>query len=151
MVLGQERAMPIPEFRPDGYLPEGLHRATEEEVAARFGQTTARRRALMTRVAEWLVLARAVGARRLLLDGSFVTTKPEPGDVDAVCWLPDDFEDQYHAGKLEATRLYEMLTTRSPEEIFGVFRRERWEEWVAFFSQTREPDGRRKGLVELTL
>ena len=31
--------MPIPAFRPDGYLPEGLHQATEEEVAARFGQT----------------------------------------------------------------------------------------------------------------
>jgi hypothetical protein len=143
--------MPIPEFRPDGYLPKGMHRATEAEVAARFGQTTARRRVLVTRVAEWLVLARAVGARRFLLDGSFVTAKPEPGDVDAVCWLPDDFEDQYHAGKLETTLLYEMFATRYPEEIFGAFSREEWEEWIAFFSQTREPDGRRKGLVELSL
>jgi hypothetical protein len=38
-----------------------------------------------------------------------------------------------------------------PEEIFGVLSPERWEAWVQFFSQTREPDGRRKGLVELTL
>lgn len=40
---------------------------------------------------------------------------------------------------------------RYPEEIFGAFSREEWEEWIAFFSQTREPDGRRKGLVELSL
>jgi hypothetical protein len=143
--------MSIPEFRPDGYLPEGLHRATDEEVAVRFGQMTARRRALMARVAEWLALARAVGARRFLLDGSFVTSKLEPGDVDAVCWLPVDFEDQYRAGKPEAARLREMLATRYPEEIFGVLVPERWEAWVRFFGQTREPDGRRKGLVEVTL
>jgi hypothetical protein len=26
-----------------------------------------------------------------------------------------------------------------------------WTEWVEFFSRTREPDGRRKGLVEVQL
>lgn len=141
--------MPIPAFRPDGYLPTGLHTATESEVAERLGQSTARRRALMARVAEWLRLARAVQVQRFLLDGSFVTTKPEPGDVDCVCWLPDDFEDQYDAGAVAAVRLYEMLVTRQPKELFGVFNRPRWEGWVAFFSQTRETDGRRKGLVEV--
>jgi hypothetical protein len=98
--------MPIPEFRPDGYLPLGLHLATQEEVAQRFGNATARRRGLMERVSEWLVLARTVRAHRLLLDGSFVTAKPDPGDVDAVCWLPSDFEDRYLAQAPEAIRLY---------------------------------------------
>ena len=105
----------------------------------------------MERVAEWLTLARALGAQRLLLDGSFVTAKPEPGDVDAVCWLPNDFEDRYLAQMPEAVRLYEMLATRHPAELFGVFSRKRWEEWIAFFSQTRELDGRLKGLVEVSL
>ena len=143
--------MPIPEFRPDGYLPLGVHRATQEEVVQRFGKATARRQVLMERVSEWLVLARALGAHRLLLDGSFVTAKPEPGDVDAVCWLPNDFEGQYVAQMPEAVRVYEMLATRCPAELFGVFGRERWEEWIAFFSQTRELDGRLKGLVEVRL
>lgn len=48
--------MPIPEFRPDGYLPLGVHLATEEEVAQRFGEATARRRVLMARVSDWLSL-----------------------------------------------------------------------------------------------
>ena len=105
----------------------------------------------MTRVVEWLGLARSVGARQFLLDGSFVTAKHEPGDVDCVCWLPPDFEEQYLTGRPEAKLLYQVLVTRQPEELFGVFTEERWEGWIAFFSQTREADGRRKGLVEVML
>ena len=105
----------------------------------------------MVRVADWLRLTRAVPAQRFLVDGSFVTLKPEPDDVDCVCWLPTDFGDQYLAGHMEALRLYEMLVTRQPEELFGVFTQARWTGWIAFFSQTRETDGRRKGLVEVLL
>ena len=97
--------MPIPAFRSDGYLPLGLHTANEREVAERFGQGTARRGLLMARVAEWLALARAVRAQHFLLEGSFVTAKLEPGEVDCVCWLPSDFEQQYDSGTAEAIRL----------------------------------------------
>src|SRR5437016_5994677 len=69
------REMPIPAFRDDGYLPEGLHEASEEEVIARFGEPTPRREYLTGRLRRWLELARSVGARRLVLDGSFVTDK----------------------------------------------------------------------------
>jgi hypothetical protein len=143
--------MPIPAFRLDGYLPVGLHPATETEVAERFGHATERRKALMTRVAEWLRLARSVRAVRFLVNGSFVTAKLEPGDVDCVCWLPTDFESQYGSANEDAMRLYHILVTRHPEELFGVFTAERWARWVAFFSQTRENDGRLKGLVEVLL
>ena len=143
--------MPIPEFRPDGYLPQGVHLAAESEVAERFGQANLRRQALMTRVADWLRLARAVQAKRFLVDGSFVTAKTEPEDVDCVCWLPLDFEDQLGGGSEPAARLYQMLITRQPEELFGVFSKQRWEGWIEFFTQTREPDGRRKGVVEVLL
>jgi hypothetical protein len=143
--------MAIPNFRDDGYLPIGVHPATEYEVTERFGQASTQRRLLMARVMDWLMLARAVGAQRFLLDGSFVTAKLEPEDVDCVCWLPSDFEEQCASGSEEANRLYFMLVTRRPEELFGVFTRERWEAWVAFFSQTREMDRRLKGLVEVIL
>ena len=143
--------MPILDFRPDGYLPEGLHPASEGEVEERFGRATPRRRRLVSRVKAWLRLARVIGAHRFFVNGSFVTAKPEPGDVDCVCWLPDDFEQQYYSGRLAAVELYEMLVTRRPEELFGVFTLARWNAWVEFFSRTREPDGRRKGIVEVTL
>ena len=41
--------------------------------------------------------------------------------------------------------------TRRPEEIFAAEDETDWNEWVEFFSRTRETDGRRKGLVELEL
>jgi hypothetical protein len=143
--------MPIPAFREDGYLPEGLHQASEDEVLARFGHSTPRRVYLMGRLRRWLELARAVGAQRLFIDGSFVTEKVEPGDVDAVVWLPDSFREQVSAARSEAIELQTMVSTREPKELFSTYSSEMWEGWVEFFSQTREPDARRKGVVEVTL
>jgi hypothetical protein len=37
------------------------------------------------------------------------------------------------------------------EELFAAEDETDWKEWVEFFSQTREPDRRRKGLVEIRL
>jgi hypothetical protein len=106
---------------------------------------------LALRLRRWLELARQVGARRLLLDGSFVTAKEEPHDVDAVVLLPSNFEQQIEAGTEAALELEEMLLTRRPEEIFAAEDEADWDEWVEFFSRTRESDGRRKGLVEIRL
>jgi hypothetical protein len=44
-----------------------------------------------------------------------------------------------------------MLVTRCSEELFAAEDEADWEEWVKFFSQTRESDQRRKGLVEVRL
>jgi hypothetical protein len=44
-----------------------------------------------------------------------------------------------------------MLLTRHPEEIFAAEDETDWNEWIEFFSRTREADGRRKGLVEVIL
>lgn len=143
--------MPIPAFRDDGYLPVGLHEASEEEVIIRFGQSTPRREYVMGRLRRWLELARAAGARRFLINGSFVTDKAEPGDVDAVVWLPGDFRAQVEIGKPEAIELETMLRDREPKELFPAHSQEMWEGWVGFFNQTREMDGRRKGVVEVIL
>lgn len=147
----EEHAPAIPPFRTDGYLPDGLYLASEAEVTFRFGASTPRRRILALRLRRWLELGRAVGATRLLIDGSFVTAKKNPDDVDAVILLPDDFEQQVLAGIELALELEEMLLTRRPEEIFAAEDESDWNEWIEFFSRTREDDGRRKGLVEIAL
>ena len=141
----------IPQFRADGYLPEGLHLATEAQITFRFGVLNNRRRRLILRVRRWVALARQVGAIRLLIDGSFVTAKDEPNDIDAIILLPPDFEYQIEKGVEAALELEEMLLTRRPEEIFAAEDETDWDEWVEFFSRTREVDGRRKGLVEIEL
>ena len=63
----------IPDFRADGFLPAGLHLATEAEVTFRFGTATQQRKRLALRLRRWLELARVVNAQRFLVDGSFVT------------------------------------------------------------------------------
>jgi len=87
----------------------------------------------------------------LLIDGSFVTAKPAPDDVDAVVLLSEDFQYQIESGIEAALELEHMLLTRYPEEIFAAEDENDWHEWVEFFSRTRERDGRRKGLVEISL
>ncbi len=141
----------IPDFRPDGYLPEGVHQASEAEALLRFGSPTRRRRRLARRLGHWLELARAVRASRFLADGSFVTAKPLPDDVDAVVLLPVDFAQQLATEFAPAIELDEILTTRRPEELFAAEDAADWLNWIEFFSRTREPDGRRKGLVEVVL
>lgn len=44
-----------------------------------------------------------------------------------------------------------MLLTRRPEEIFAAEDKTDWNDWIEFFSRTREADSRRKGLVEIDL
>ena len=141
----------IPPFSVDGYLPEGLYLATETQVAFRFGTLNNRRRRLILRVRRWVLLARQVGAVRLLIDGSFVTAKDEPNDIDAEVLLPPNFEQQIERGIEAALELEEMLLTRRPEEIFAAEDEIDWNEWVEFFSRTRENDGSRKGIVEIEL
>lgn len=141
----------LPSFRSDGYLPDGVHVCSEAEVIFRFGSSNRRRRRLVLRLRRWIELGRQVRARRFLVDGSFVTAKEDPQDIDSVILLPQDFHQQVEREYVAALELEDMLLTRHPEEIFAAEDETDWEEWVTFFSQTREPDKRRKGLVEVRL
>lgn len=141
----------IPEFRQDGYLPEGLHLTSDAEFTFRFGTSTRKRRRLIHRVRRWIELARLIRARRLFVDGSFITAKPEPNDADAVILSPVGYEVQIAASSEAAAEVEEMLLTRRPEELFAAETDQDWDDWIEFFSRTREADGRRKGLVEIEL
>ncbi len=81
----------IPNLNAEGYLPPGLHRATVEEIVARFGRESELRRVQMESL-RWLVeLARRAGVRRIVVNGSFVTDKLEPNDVDCVLLVEEGF------------------------------------------------------------
>jgi predicted nucleotidyltransferase len=81
----------IPDCDDHGYLPPGIHPATLDQIAARFGRESELRQAQMESL-RWLVdLARCSGVRRIVLNGSFVTDKIEPNDVDCVLLIGPDF------------------------------------------------------------
>ena len=81
----------IPDFDENGNLPPGVHPATLEEIAARFGWQSDIRHAEMESLT-WLVpLAKRAGAKRLIINGSFVTSVEEPNDVDCVLLIDADY------------------------------------------------------------
>jgi hypothetical protein len=90
--------MPIPELNEHGFLPEGIHEASLEEVRERFGrfQRTDRRPTPFTRLALFLAEVRASGlVEAVIVDGSFVSAKDEPSDIDLILVLRPDHD--YHA------------------------------------------------------
>ena len=81
----------IPDFNDDGYLPPGIHGASLDEIATRFGHEPELRRVQMESL-RWLVdFARRVGVRRVIVNGSFVTDKWEPIDIDCVLLTAPEF------------------------------------------------------------
>jgi hypothetical protein len=92
----------IPELNEIGYLPPGVHLASLDEVAERFGQESKIRRAQMDSI-RWLVeIAKKAGALRLITNGSFVTDAFELNDVDCALLLSVDFpRDQNAASELD--------------------------------------------------
>lgn len=81
----------LPEFNEHGNLPPGVYRASLSEIEERFGCETEVRR-VQTESLRWLVdLARRAGVQRIVMDGSFVSTNPEPNDVDCVVLAPEAF------------------------------------------------------------
>ena len=93
----------IPPYNDNGYLPQGIHPANLEEIAARFGTGSELREVQMESL-RWLVdLARRVGASRIVVNGSFATDKLEPNDVDCVLLIGADFpKDAAAEGELVA-------------------------------------------------
>jgi hypothetical protein len=82
--------MPIPPLDDEGFLPPGIHDCTLEEVGERFGtlRGSERRGRLFARLQDYVRDLRRTGlAIALLIDGSFVTGRPDPNDIDLVLVL----------------------------------------------------------------
>src|SRR5437870_3450533 len=111
--------MPIPDFRDNGFLPEGVHDATIDEVVTRFGEQNERRRRLTAQLQRWIQLSKTVGVVRILLAGSYVSAKPRPVDLDAVVLLPADFAEQVAQGRSAALELSRTLSERQLPDLFA--------------------------------
>jgi hypothetical protein len=78
----------IPELDDRGNLPPGIHHATWTEIVTRYATST-HRRELLDGLLDALRSLKTAGCRTAYLDGSFVTSKINPGDFD-VCWESAD-------------------------------------------------------------
>lgn len=148
--------MALPALDEHGFLPEGVHNASLDEVAERFGRFTGtdRRVRLHSALVRFATEARQTGlVAGLIVDGSFTTGKPQPEDIDLIVVLHDradfatDFRpDEYNV--LSARR----VKSRYPFDVrYATAEPEALQPLVDFFAQVRGKPELRKGMVRVTL
>ena len=144
--------MPLPDFDSVGDLPEGVYQATIDEMRARFGHGTPQRQAITARLLRIYHLAEATGKLdRVIIFGSYITTKPDPNDVDVVLIMSDDFElhacDEVTRGLFDHTQAAEEFGASifwlRPSMLFL----ETLEEFIEHWQIKR--DLTRRGIVEV--
>jgi len=146
----------IPPLNEHGCLPEGIHDCTVDEAAERFGgfQISDRRPQLWARFTQFVREARACGLiEAVLVDGSFVTAKPEPVDLDLllVVSADHDFSADFQPSE------YNVLSKRRINRRYGfdvlVARAdsEEYRRYLGFFQQVRLEPGRKKGILRISL
>lgn len=75
--------MPLPELDADGLLPPGIHAVPFGEVRARFGVGSPARERQGELLGQIVAAAKAYPTiKRVLVWGSFASSKPEPNDLD---------------------------------------------------------------------
>lgn len=84
--------MVLPEFREDGWLPEGHYDTSWEEVMNRLGGSSgSARRRVACELLNWREEVKAKGVSGwLLLDGSFVSAEESPSDFDALLVIDEE-------------------------------------------------------------
>ena len=74
----------LPPFDDRGYLPPGIHECSFDELAARFGSGSPERIVQIKELRQFIDWCRQSGICRVIVNGSFVTPKASPIDVDVV-------------------------------------------------------------------
>ena len=148
--------MPIPLLDPSGLLPAGCFDCTLTEVRERFGtfQSSDRRIRLFTVLAELVLGMQRSGIfDAVILDGSFVTSKPVPNDLDLIAVLRADHDLERDLPISEYALVSPShLRRRAGLDVLVAKRNsELYKKYVEFFGRVRDLPGAAKGLLQLPL
>lgn len=148
--------MSIPPLNEYGLLPPGIYDCSLQEIGARLGtfQSTDRRPRLYEALQEYLAHVHSTGlVIAVIVNGSFVTNKHDPGDIDLVLVLPSNHDPgpelppmAYNVLSRQRVRTryrFDILVTQeeTPE----------YQQYTAFFQQVRGQPHLRKGLLRIRL
>jgi hypothetical protein len=148
--------MPIPALSAEGFLPSGIFESSLAELKMRFGtfQGSEHRSHLFERLEALILAMRSSGLfEMLLIDGSFVTAKPAPNDIDLIAVLRPGHNFERDLPMSE----YALVSRAMLRRRFGfdVVIAEQdsslYKTYVEFFSRVREAPDARKGLLRLRL
>jgi len=139
-----------------GVLPPGIHDASLDEIRALFGQfqETDRRPRLFERL-EGLVrqLRPHEFVLHLIINGSFVTSKPDPEDIDLIVAIDPAILDKEEWAPVEYNALSSRRLRRQYQ--FDVFVApdggDAYARYVEVFSGVKDSPTDEKGLVRLHL
>lgn len=142
--------MAIPRCNAYGLLPPGFHPATMAELQRKFGFSPKRHSLIgdgLKPVARELI---EIGIWHLYVDGSFVTEKPSPGDIDGYILTNLDSDAYLEVAKRrDAWRAqYQLDIYPAATGIEGYGSQAFWEEW---FGHTKDDPPIAKGIVKLSL
>ncbi len=146
----------IPPFDENGYLPEGIYECTLDEAAERFGgfQNSDRRPQLWAKLTEFLGEVKAGDiAEAVLVDGSFVTSKPDPNDIDVVLVVIASYDFSTDL----PPAVYNLLAQHRVRRRFGFDivivenDSENLDQAVVFFQQVKQRPGVKKGVLRIKL
>ncbi|MCU6603927.1 hypothetical protein OCO53_26165 [Peribacillus frigoritolerans] len=144
--------MKILEFNEQGNLIQGMHELEWEEFVKCFGNNH-RRKGMIIGLRRGLNLLKKAGCKKVYIDGSFVTTKPNPGDFD-ICW-DEEGVDKKELKKIEPL-FFVFVNKRKAQkskfmgEFFPASLKEGKKCFVDFF-QTDKYTGEPKGIVVVDL
>jgi hypothetical protein len=83
----------LPAFNSEGDLPAGVHCATLQEIETRFGTANRSRELLFKRLDRIVAIVRGTQHLvRAVVFGSFVTSEPEPNDIDLFLVFDEAFD-----------------------------------------------------------
>ena len=145
--------MPIPDMN-GGILPRGIHDATMAEVEQRFGIFNGSdvRVRLFERLTHFV---REVGfwgnADEILIDGSFVSEKQRPTDIDIILVYRRDFD----LGSEVRPQEYSLVSKKRAKRVWGfdvipvIADSQERDKWIGYFSRDTRTGIENKGMVRI--
>jgi hypothetical protein len=140
--------MPIPPFNEDGLLPVGLHDCTFRDLDDRFGRDqwvgnrlSSQRSKLFSLFQDYLSkLRKELEVAEVIIDGSFVTAKPDPNDIDLIVVMAEKHDFGQELRPFE----YNLLSARRVQQSHKFdlrvvpFGGQAYHEAVEFFSRVKD-------------
>jgi hypothetical protein len=148
--------VPIPPFDEAGYLPPGIHDCSLEEVEERFGgfQGSDRRMRLFDKLRDYVRAVRSTGMGvALIIDGSFVTAKPDPNDIDLILLLTRGHDFTAQLRPFEYTAITKPGVRRTYRlDLFAFCEgTEEAERQLRFFQRVRGDEDLGEGILRIEL
>lgn len=148
--------MPIPDLTDEGLLPFGIYECNLVELRCRFGafQTTDRRPTLFDKLKAFVNELQCAGTGKyLIVNGSFVTDKHDPNDIDLLLVLKDDVNLTNPIPPFQYNSISnKYIKKKYPFDFFiGYEHDDSYFYAVELFHDVKYQPGKRKGILKILL